>query len=94
MRLKLAIVAASVRGASGKSAEQAAATETLEATLAEAAKHGYIGYQFEARLALGQIEMKSGHRAAGRTHLGALEKDAQAKGFGLIARKAAVALQN
>lgn len=45
------------------------------------------------QLALGEIEMKSGKAAAGRARLEALEKDATAKGFLLIARKAAAALK-
>jgi len=87
-RLQMAIVAARVRAALGKPAE---ASKSLEATLAEATKYGFVGDQFEARLALGEVEMKSGKVAAGRAHLEALEKDAIAKGFGLIARKAAAA---
>jgi hypothetical protein len=54
-----------------------------------ATKHGFVPEQLEARLALGEIEMKSGASDAGRARLAALEKDAQAKGFLLIARKAA-----
>jgi tetratricopeptide (TPR) repeat protein len=94
VRLKLAIVAASVRAASGKSPDLAAAIKSLEATLAEATKYGFVPYQFEARLALGEIEMKSGKTSAGRNRLEALEREAQQKGFGLIARKAAKAKSN
>jgi hypothetical protein len=47
--MNYAIAAARVRAAIGDSAE---ATQGLEATLAEANKYGYLGYQFEARLAL------------------------------------------
>jgi hypothetical protein len=46
---------------------------------------------FEARLALGEIEMASGRAAAGRSHLAALERDAKAKGLLRIARRAASA---
>jgi hypothetical protein len=87
-RIPMAIVAARVRAALGRSAE---ATKSLEATVIEAEKYGFVGYQFEASLALGEIEMKMGKSAAGRARLEALEKDATAKGFGLIARKAAAA---
>jgi hypothetical protein len=54
-----------------------------------ASKHKYFGYQLEARLALGEIETGAGKIAAGRARLTALQKDAAAKGFLLIARKAA-----
>ena len=58
---------------------------------AEATKAGLVRLQFEARLALGEIELKSGASAAGRARLSALAAEATAKGFGLIARKAAAA---
>ena len=47
--------------------------------------------QFEAALALGQIEIEAGKTSAGRARLQALEKDATAHGFLLIAKKAAAA---
>jgi tetratricopeptide (TPR) repeat protein len=71
--------------AAGKSAE---ATKVLEALLAEAKKFQYLGYEFQARLALGEAEIKARKTAAGRTRLAALQKDAEAKGYLLIARKA------
>jgi serine/threonine protein kinase len=91
VRLKFGLAAASVRAASGKSADLAAATRTLEAMLAEATKYGYVPYQYEARLALGELEIKSGHEVTGQARLEALEKEAKARGFGLIADKAAAA---
>jgi len=69
--------------------ETTAAKRELEAVLAKATRHGYVGYQFQSRLALGEIEMKSGKTTAGRARLQGLERDAKAKGFLLIARKAA-----
>ena len=48
--------------------------------------------QFEARLPLGPIEIKSGDADVGRTHLSELEKDAKAKGFDLIAGEASQSL--
>ena len=56
---------------------------------AEAARFHLAGAELEARLALGEIEVKSGHTASGQARLLALEKDAGAKGFLLVARKAA-----
>jgi len=53
---------------------------------------GLVPTQLEIRLALGEIEMKSGETAKGRTLLTALRGEASAKGYGLIARKAASAL--
>jgi len=45
----------------------------------------------DARLALAKTEMKSGQIIAGRAHLTAIEAYAKAKGYNLIARKAASA---
>jgi eukaryotic-like serine/threonine-protein kinase len=89
-RFSVAIIAAQVRAASGHPAE---AMKNLATVLAEATKTGFMGDQLEARLALGEIEMKSGKASVGRTHLAALEKEAAKKNFLLIARKAAAARQ-
>jgi hypothetical protein len=50
--------------------------------------------QFEARLALGEMEMKSCDTAGGQTRLEALEKDATSRGFLLMARKARAARES
>ena len=78
-----------VQAASGQASDLGHASESLEAVLAEALKTRMIPQQFEARLALGEIELKSGKTPKGRARLVALEKDANDKGFLLIARKAA-----
>jgi serine/threonine protein kinase/tetratricopeptide (TPR) repeat protein len=75
-------------GASEKPAE---AVKTLEAAIAKAARLGYVPGEFEARLALGEVDMETGKEANGRDLLATLEKDATARGFLLIAHKAAVA---
>jgi len=67
----------------------AGARRSLNNALAESRKYGYRDLEFEARLALGEIEMKSGNRDASRATLRTLERDATAKGFLLVARKAA-----
>ncbi len=92
VHLDVSMVAARIHAASGRSADLADAAKTLNIVLAEATKCGFAGYQFEARLSLGEMELKSGHAAAGRARLQALEKDATAKGCLLIARKAVAAL--
>jgi DNA-binding winged helix-turn-helix (wHTH) protein/tetratricopeptide (TPR) repeat protein len=88
IRLEMMIVAARVRAARGYSSE---AEKSLRAALAESTKYGFVPYEFESRLALGQAETRSGKTAAGRARLASLGKDATAKGFALIARKAAAA---
>jgi ATP/maltotriose-dependent transcriptional regulator MalT len=82
----------SLRAASGDRNDVAEARKNLEAGLAEATQHGLVQTEFEIRLALGEIEIKSGDSAAARTQLTALEKDARARGFTLIARQAAKAM--
>jgi tetratricopeptide (TPR) repeat protein/predicted Ser/Thr protein kinase len=79
------IAAASIHAANGKATE---ASKSLDSVLAEANRLGCGRCQFDARLALGKIEMKQGKTAAARQHLAALENDATAKGFLLIAHQA------
>ena len=67
------------------------AIKELNAIVAKSRELGYQGIELDARLALAQIEMKEGQMAAGRAHLVVIEADAKAKGFHLIARKAASA---
>ena len=62
---------------------------TAQKALTRARSLGLFRLQLEASLALGQIEMTEPNPAAGRARLHALEKSARAKGFELIARKAA-----
>ncbi|PYX66161.1 MAG: hypothetical protein DMG74_05515 [Acidobacteria bacterium] len=86
------IAAARIRAAAANHSRQdetEAAKRSLEAVLVKASRHGYLGYEFQSRLALGEIEVKSGKTTAGRARLQALERDAKAKGFLLIARRAA-----
>jgi tetratricopeptide (TPR) repeat protein len=87
-RLEVIVVAARAAAALGEAAQ---AEKTLEGTLAEAEKHQFAPIEFEIRLALGQIEMKSGKADAGRARLEALSKDATDKGFLLVAQKAQAA---
>ncbi|MGO9940923.1 MAG: tetratricopeptide repeat protein, partial [Terracidiphilus sp.] len=91
LRFEFTLASALIRSASGKPEDQGAARKSVRALLAEATRDGYMGYEFEARLALGEIEMKSNQAEAGRRTLTALEKEARGKGYGLIAVKAAKA---
>ena len=56
--------------------------------IAEARRDDFVGVQLEARLARGEIRVNSGRVAEGRAELAVLAKEAQAKGYGLIAWKA------
>jgi len=92
LHLSIEIAAAQVHAASSHYADRgviAEATALLNAALSDAKTHGYLGHQFDARLALAELKMKSGGIAEGRKELTVLEHDARAKGFLLVARKAA-----
>jgi DNA-binding winged helix-turn-helix (wHTH) protein/tetratricopeptide (TPR) repeat protein len=91
-RLPIAVTSARVLAASERSDSSDAAIEAkkvLRAVLAEAKKDGYLEYQFEARLALAEIEVRTGHSSAARAALVLLERDARQKSFVLMASKAA-----
>ncbi|MBZ5704360.1 MAG: tetratricopeptide repeat protein [Acidobacteriia bacterium] len=87
-RLDVQIAAARVRMASGHPGDLHNAATALNGVLTQAKKIGSADPQMQARLTLGAIEKKSGK---GVLQLEELEKDATARGFGLIARKAAKA---
>ena len=86
VRLRESIVSAQVDAASGKSDD---AIRSLQETVARASKSGYLGYLLEAQLALGELESASGKVAAGEALLADVRRQAQQKGFRLIANKAA-----
>jgi serine/threonine protein kinase/tetratricopeptide (TPR) repeat protein len=86
LRHAAALALARIRAANGKDRE---AAESAEAVLDEAQKMGLVGTQFEARLVLGEIELTTDRVDDGHDRLAALEHDAGARGFGLVARKAA-----
>lgn len=68
-------------------------TTGAEAVLKEAAgragKWGYLGEELESRLLLEELESKSAKSPASRARLTQLQKEAEGKGFNLIAKKAA-----
>ncbi|HMI51664.1 MAG TPA: tetratricopeptide repeat protein [Candidatus Saccharimonadales bacterium] len=84
-KIALAITAAQVKAAAGRPEEGIPA---LEIALSDATSHGYVPERYEVQLALGIAEMKAGRIAAARTRLTALQKEASARGFLLVARKA------
>jgi DNA-binding winged helix-turn-helix (wHTH) protein/tetratricopeptide (TPR) repeat protein len=94
IRWDTAIVAARVETAekdAARSAAGIAARKELAAVIAKSRALGYCIVELDARLALAEIEMKSGQTAEGRTHLAAIEADAKTKGYLLVARKADIA---
>jgi eukaryotic-like serine/threonine-protein kinase len=83
-RILFGIADARVQAAVGRPAE---AKQSLQTMIVETAKHGYVRYELEARLAFCEVEAKTDSVAA-RAHAKILEEQASSKGFGLIARKA------
>jgi tetratricopeptide (TPR) repeat protein len=78
------LAAAEVNARTGK---EPAATKALQSVLTESVRDGYKEFEFEARLDLGRLELRSS-RASGRQRLEKLKEDASRKDFRLIARKA------
>jgi eukaryotic-like serine/threonine-protein kinase len=92
IRWRTAITAARIETAEKNLAQSAAADATrkeLAKIITKSRELGYLGVELDARLALAEIEMKAGQLTAGRAHLAAIEADAKAKGYNLVARKAA-----
>jgi eukaryotic-like serine/threonine-protein kinase len=92
LRLEIAIASGSLKAAQAQRANQGIASEAakaLRASVDEAHRHGYAGYEFRLRLVLGEVEMKYGSPAAGKSELERLVQESKAKGFNLMARRAA-----
>jgi tetratricopeptide (TPR) repeat protein len=86
-RLALAIALARLEGARDAAAAASVSAKLRDAA-AEAARMGHVALELEARLALAELNA----RGAGRSEpdsAARLERDARARGFGLIAAKAA-----
>lgn len=68
--------------------DSAEAKSILQDTLTKATMSGYVGYQLESRLILGEVDLKSGKSLSTRVRLKQLHKEANDRGFHLIAHKA------
>jgi hypothetical protein len=84
-------IAAALVQAAGPPTLQAQAVQNLTNTKQDAEKTGMAAYKLEASLALAQIETARGEKMAGRRDLELVGREASAKGFGLIAKKASQA---
>jgi serine/threonine protein kinase/Tfp pilus assembly protein PilF len=91
VRFEVDLTDALVSAASGRTA---AAETSLRAIISKAATVGCVPCEFEAKEALGEVEMKTGKTAVGRASLERLEKDAAVKGFLLLAHKATAAAKS
>jgi hypothetical protein len=59
-----------------------------------ASHYGYAAFELDARLHLGEVEMRSGKASAGQARLRQLRDDARSKGFLLVASKASLAMND
>ncbi len=94
IRWRIAITVARIETAGKDAAHSASGIATrkeLAAIITKSREMGYQGIELDARLAQGEIEMKAGQTTAGRAHLTAIETEAKAIGYNLVARKAAAA---
>jgi tetratricopeptide (TPR) repeat protein len=91
LKLPAAIQHARVEIATPGSSHLAAARLELHSVIATARKLGYYAIESEARLVLGQLEMKANH-GSGRSQLGTLILDARRHGLELVARDAEQAI--
>ena len=90
LRLSATVTATPIRVAAGRSTIPQA-TANLNRTISEARRFGYIATALEAMLTLGEIEIKSGAVAQGRSQLQLVRKEATRRGFKVWAQKAATA---
>jgi eukaryotic-like serine/threonine-protein kinase len=89
VRLRLAITAAQVHAAEGNPTQ---AARSLHAVLAESTLNNLVPYEFEARLALADIEAGSGNEHPARIQFTLLQEDAAARGFAFVAAQATWAM--
>lgn len=90
VRLRAAILMAQVDAISGRIDE---AIRGLQETIANAKKWGYFEFELEAELALGEVQA-SHNETAGASLLTQVRRQAEQKGFRLIAGKAAAAAKS
>jgi hypothetical protein len=86
--LRFALVSARVALMSDHSRS---AQSALDQVVQLAREHGFVGIELDAQLALAQLATRIEPKASARQKFVIVEKDARAKGFGRVARKAAAA---
>lgn len=91
LRLPAEIQEARVESASGDPGQVAAARQTLHAVIATAAKLGYYNVECEARLALGELELKA-NPSIGHRQLTTLASETHERGLELLAHQAQSAI--
>jgi len=92
LALSAAVASARVRASSREPKDVREALAILRNLVSTAGGSTFAEQFYEARLALGEIELKSADKTVGRSDLEALQKEASSQGFQLIAQKAAAVL--
>jgi len=87
LKLPAAIQQARVEMTSREPAKSSAALRDLHSAIATAKRIGYYKLECEARLVLGELELRS-DSSAGRKHLSALAAETRGHGLELLARRA------
>jgi DNA-binding winged helix-turn-helix (wHTH) protein/tetratricopeptide (TPR) repeat protein len=93
LALSAAVASARVRASSREPKDVREALAILKNLVSTAGGSTFAEQLYEARLALGEIELKSADKTVGRSDLEALQKEASSQGFQLIAQKAAAVLR-
>jgi eukaryotic-like serine/threonine-protein kinase len=93
LELSALITTARVQAGLGSAHDVNESKRQLTRVISDANAAGFADVALDARLALGQIELKAGNLDAGRVHLQALERDSNAAGLAIVARKASATLR-
>ena len=91
LRYSALIASARVQATTGRQSNIAQPVDSLQKVAREAKSAGLLGLELEARLTIGEIEAAEGKATPAREELEAVQREASAKGFGLIAQRAAKA---
>ena len=92
LALSATVAAARVRASAGDPKDVRDALGILKNLVGTAGGSTFAEQLYEARLAFGEIELKSADKSLGRSYLEALQTEASGQGFQLIAQKAAAVL--
>jgi hypothetical protein len=87
-RLRFDLASARLQLATGQAELSRAQMQKVQR---EAQSLGFVAFELDTQLALAELEKNSQHNTLARTQLTALENSSHARGFDLVARKAAAA---
>ena len=91
LRYGALIASARVQAATGRQSNVAEPVESLQKIARDAKRAGMPGFELQARLAIGEIELADGKASIARKELDDVQREAGTKGFKLIEQRAATA---